>query len=453
MSTKIKTLLFILGLGVICQACKKYLDEKPDKQLAVPTTLADFQSLLDNYAIFADEPAAGEMSSDDYYVTTNDWLGIYYDSEKRTYTWEKDYLFEPQNNSWSSFSSAVYYCNSVLEGVAKIDKNNSNQISYDNVKGQALYFRAKRFLQASFIWTLAYDKATSSTDLGLPLRLNTDFNTLSVRSSVEQTYQQIITDAKMAAPLLPVKPLSPTRASKPAAYALLARTYLSMRDYTHAGLYADSSLQLYNTLLDYNDLDSTSATPLARFNKEVISENEIGESQLLGLSRSKISSDLYNLYHNGNDLRRVILFGLNSDGSHFFKGRFVEGFSLFGGMATNEMYLVRAECYARQGQINAAMNDLNTLLVKRWRKNTFVPFTASGTADALKLILAERRKELLFRGIRWMDIKRLNKEGAGIVLTRNVNNQTYTLFPNDLRYALPIPEDVITLSGMPQNPH
>ncbi len=451
MSTKIKLFLFILGIGVTCQACKKYLDEKPDKQLAVPTTLADFQSLLDNYAIFADEPGAGEISSDDYYITTDHWLSLDAETEKRTYIWEKDYLFDPQYNSWAFFSTAVYYCNSVLEGIAKIERNGTNQVSYDNVKGQALYFRAKRFLQASFIWTLAYDKASSPTDLGLPLRLNTDFNIPSVRSSVEQTYQQIIGDAKLAVSLLPVKPLSPVRASKPAAYALLARTYLSMRDYTNAGLYADSCLQLYSALLDYNDLDSTSATPLARFNKEVISENQIGEGQILGLSRSKVSPDLYNLYNNGNDLRRAVLFGSNADGSHVFKGRFVEGFSLFGGMSTNEMYLVRAECCARRGQIDAAMNDLNTLLVKRWKKNTFVPFTASGTSDALKLILTERRKELLFRGIRWTDIKRLNKEGAGVVLTRNVNNQTYTLSANDLRYALPIPEDVIALSGMQQN--
>ncbi|SEM08104.1 hypothetical protein SAMN05216436_101351 [bacterium A37T11] len=56
------------------------------------------------------------------------------------------------------------------------------------------------------------------------------------------------------------------------------------------------------------------------------------------------------------------------------------------------------------------------------------------------------------RGLRWMDIKRLNKEGANITLTRNLNGQIYTLPPNDPRFALPIPEDVIDLSGMQQNP-
>ena len=70
----------------------------------------------------------------------------------------------------------------------------------------------------------------------------------------------------------------------------------------------------------------------------------------------------------------------------------------------------------------------------------------------MALILLERRKELLMRGLRWMDLKRLNMEGAAITLTRTVNGQVYTLPPNDLRYALPIPEDVIAISGMQQNP-
>jgi len=91
-------------------------------------------------------------------------------------------------------------------------------------------------------------------------------------------------------------------------------------------------------------------------------------------------------------------------------------------------------------------------MVTRWRKNRFQPFTAASTGEALALVLKERRKELLFRGLRWMDIKRLNKEGAGINITRVVNGMRYTLEPGDPRFALPLPADVIDASGMPQNP-
>jgi len=115
------------------------------------------------------------------------------------------------------------------------------------------------------------------------------------------------------------------------------------------------------------------------------------------------------------------------------------------------MYLTRAECHARANRITEAMNDLNTLLEMRWATGTFIPFAASAQGEALALILVERRKELLMRNLRWIDIKRLNKEGAGIVLKRMVNNQEYTLEPNDDRYALPLPYRIIDITGMPQN--
>lgn len=98
------------------------------------------------------------------------------------------------------------------------------------------------------------------------------------------------------------------------------------------------------------------------------------------------------------------------------------------------------------------MNDLNYLLIKRWKKGTYVPLTATDATDAVSKILAERRKELLFRGLRWMDIKRLNKDGAGITLKRVINGETFLLPPNDPRYAVAIPEDVIATTGMQQNP-
>jgi len=70
----------------------------------------------------------------------------------------------------------------------------------------------------------------------------------------------------------------------------------------------------------------------------------------------------------------------------------------------------------------------------------------------LQLILRERRKELVMRGIRWTDIKRLNLEGANIVLTRKIGADTFTLLPNDLRYALPLPESLLEVSELIQNP-
>jgi hypothetical protein len=58
----------------------------------------------------------------------------------------------------------------------------------------------------------------------------------------------------------------------------------------------------------------------------------------------------------------------------------------------------------------------------------------------------------MMRQARWMDVKRLNKEGYNISMIRYTLGKTYTLAPNSTGYVLPIPEKVIQLTGMPQNP-
>ncbi|MGN6803993.1 MAG: RagB/SusD family nutrient uptake outer membrane protein, partial [Ginsengibacter sp.] len=98
-----------------------------------------------------------------------------------------------------------------------------------------------------------------------------------------------------------------------------------------------------------------------------------------------------------------------------------------------------------------ATDALNTLLGKRYKSGTYIPFTDLQGEEGLQIILKERRKELLMRGLRWIDIKRLNKEGGNIVLKREIGGQSYSLQPNANYYALPLPADVIKASGIPQN--
>lgn len=121
-------------------------------------------------------------------------------------------------------------------------------------------------------------------------------------------------------------------------------------------------------------------------------------------------------------------------------------------VTVDELYLIIAESQARNNKISESMSTLNALLITRWDKGTFVPFTANSQSQALEIILRERRKELLIRGLRWADIKRYNRSGANITLTRIVNGKIYQLPPNDLRYAIAIPEEIIKLSGIQQNP-
>ncbi len=444
--------LFYALIALLQLSCKKYLDAKPDKQLVIPSTLSDLQALLDEATkMNLKQPKSGEGSADDYYLTYIDWMSITNEGNRNTYIWAGELYFNTTPNEWSELYDVVYVSNIILEHIENIERTIINQNDWDNAKGSAHFYRAYSFFRGAQLWTKAYDEPSAGMDLGLPLRLNSDFNIPSVRSTVQQTYSQIIQDALLAVKLLPANPVHKMRPSRPAAYALLARTYLSMRNYQKAGLYADSCLQLANTLLDYKDQNAGASFPFSRFNNEVVFHALMSVPQNLSNSRAKIDSNLYNLYGN-NDLRKTLFFKSNGNGTFGFKGSYDGGGNLFTGITTAEMLLTRAECKARYGDKDGAMDDLNTLLVKRWKPGTFTPLSATDPLDALNKVKTERRKELLMRDIRWMDIKRYNKEGANMVIRRNLNSQLYELQPNDLRFALPLPAYVINMTGMEQNP-
>lgn len=448
MHTRINiSIVLIVSCCLLSVSCKKYLDKKSNQALVVPTKITELQALLEEGAININDPGALVMSADDYYLKFNDWQALD-EYLRRMYTWDNANLFEPgNNNDWANNYNKIYRANIVLDEVDRIARTAGDEDAFNNMKGSALFIRARVFMFIAWTWTMSYDKNTASTDLGIPLRLDANFNKPSVRSSLEETYQQIIKDLKEAAGLLPITPLHVIRPSKPAAYAFLARTYLSMRNYDSAYIYADKCLQLKSDLIDYNILNASSNPPIPSYNQEVIYH-----CAFMQYIVHPADSGLYSSY-NADDLRKKIYFSNNGaifQGS--YDGSSYSG-SWFSGVATDEVYLMRAECHARKENANAAMQDLNTLMQKRWNnKVPFPTFVATNAADALRQILIERRKELVYRSLRWMDIKRLNKEAANITLTRILNNQTYTLPPNDPRYALPIPEDVISLSGMPQNP-
>jgi tetratricopeptide (TPR) repeat protein len=253
-----------------------------------------------------------------------------------------------------------------------------------------------------------------------------------------------------SAELLPVVPLFKTRPSKPAAYAILARVYMDEGNYEMALHCADSCLQLQHELMDYNSIDATAAYPFPWFNTEVIYHTVYNYPQIIADYTCYVDSTLYGSYA-GNDLRRQVLID-TSYGLPKFKGGY-DGYTAFAGIATDELYLLRAEANARLGNTAAALDDLNTLLVKRYITGTYTPPGNMEQDALLHFIIAERRKELLFRGLRWNDLRRINKDPAfAVTLTREFNGKIYTLPPNDPRYVMPIPQQEIETSGIEQNP-
>lgn len=449
------TALLILHLFLF-SGCEKFLEEKSDKRLSVPTTVEDFQAMLNNYNDFNNDfISAGEVSADDYYLNDADFNGLAYESDKRLYTWQPNYVTRPQSSAgdeWYHCYRAIYVCNSVLHG---LEENNLIGARADNIKGQALIFRAARYLDGVQVWSPAFNEQTADTDLGMVLRVDPDMNIPSVRSSVKQTYDLIINDLINAIALLPAEPLTNALPSRVSAHGLLARTYLYMGKYQEAIQHAEAALEYTNAqVLDFNTLDPNAAFPIPAINyasQEMILWTTIFSAFPIRQAIAKIEPTLYNLYDDG-DLRKVIYFRQNADDTYSFKGTHMGYFALMSSLTPAEMLLIVAECNARIGNLTDSAEALNLLMIKRWKAGDFTPYSFTNNEVALQTILEERRKELVMRGLRWSDIKRLNRDGRGIILTRTVNGQTFTLPPNDLRYAIAISEDVIEISGIQQNP-
>ncbi|WP_293298883.1 RagB/SusD family nutrient uptake outer membrane protein [Pedobacter sp. UBA4863] len=441
-------LIMILMLCGI-SGCEKYLQEKPDVKLATPSRIADLQALLDNRTTLNErEPTAVLTVADGYSLSQQNYMALE-ESDRNKYTWAPANQFTPGgNNDWVLVYGQVYTANVVLDYLPELISINISQTN--DVKGQALLIRSKAFLQAMTIWAMPYHPSTSTTELGVPLRLNTNFNIPSVRASVEQCYQQIIKDLKESASLLPAVSVHPLRPSKPAAYGFLARAFLAMGKADSCLKYSDLALGYKNVLLDYNGdsgINAAAQYPFARFNAEVVYDTYMGHP--LSISSGIIDPALYASYQD-NDLRKQLFFrGAGIIG--YFKGSYEGTFNLFNGIATDELWLMKAESSARIGKVAEAVTAINTLLIKRYRTGTYMPLVTSDADIALDFILKERRKQLVFRGLRWMDMRRFGVEGKGQLTKRTVNDREYVLTQRDRAFALAIPEDIILVSGMQQN--
>jgi tetratricopeptide (TPR) repeat protein len=454
---KISLVLCIAALAAATSCHKKeFLEAKPDSDLFVPTTLDDCQALLDNEDIMNETPVLGELSADNFYLPYAFWRSLN-TKEKNAYIWLGNTFdgLTGDITDWNSPYKQVFYANVVLEALGRLPITANNETRWRAIKGAALFARANAFYQVAQVFAPVYIQNNVGEKLGIPLRLSPGVDEKSVRSSVHQTYNQILTDLLEAGGLLPAEiPFNNrNRSSKPAAFALLARTYLSMDNYSRAKLYADSCLQLHNTLIRYDTLNTQINNPFNKFNVETIYQSRFTTTNVLrGITVSNciVDSNLYRSYAAG-DLRSVIFFRVHSSGNIIPKIGYTGINQLFTGLATDEVWLIRAECLAHMGQVQEAMDDLNTLLRNRWKANSFVPLTAATTDIALQKILEERRKELPFRGLRWTDLRRLNKTSTNKSLIR-ILDKTYQLPPGDLRYTLLLPPDVMNLSSMEQNP-
>lgn len=427
--------------GMLCSCEKAFLDAKPDKSLLVPTTVEHYQALLDNALnVMNLTPYLGEVSADDFYMAPNTFES-YQETEQNAYIWADRIYPTLSVQDWDLPYKQVFYANVVLDGLTELP---SNDEAVQNLRGSALFYRAWALFQTVQLFGAAYNPEDAGGRKGVPVRVSADVALPSEVGTLRDTYERIKSDLRLAIPLLQVRQAVFTRPSKTAAYALMARLFLVMQDYPQARLYADSTLTLQSELLDYNTLDPAKPYPMPVLygnttqNPEVIFLSILVPNIYLGSSNNTlVDTALYNLYSK-SDLRKTLFF----NASGLFRGSYIgERRYQFSGLAVDEMYLIRAECYARSGDMEKSSADLNALLARRWKGQNFDPIQINDREKLLLRVLEERRKELIARGIRWSDLKRLNQDPRfDRTLKRVIHEKEYVLPPNDARYTLPVPD-------------
>ena len=431
-----------LLLVLLFTACRKYVDITPQGKI-VPTTVADFRLLLNNSDVFNLAGGTTDLMTDD--IAFSDpamFTGVRPLSVLNIYSWATDnYQPQEEDEEWNLYYKQIYYANVVITGINGVKDGTGNE--KQSLIGEAKVHRAFAYLMLITQYAAQYDAATASKDPGIPLLLEPGYTQSLERATVQAVYDQVLADLHSAAAVLPDLPASKIHPSKAAALAILSRAYLSVRNYPQAGLYADSTLQLQSTLYDLRAFANSSSPfdfmsmPESYQHPEVIlmkaAYNQDGPLLL--------SQELLDLL-GPDDLRRKV-FGIGDQLLYNYNGYFFSYISPFEarhvGPRVGEMYVTKAECQARAGKVSEAMATLNELRRQRFADDKYVPLTATDASDALVKALAERRRELMGRGYRLADLKRLNKEPAfAKVVTHPWSSGDITLAPNSNRYIYPV---------------
>ncbi|MGN7720185.1 RagB/SusD family nutrient uptake outer membrane protein [Chitinophaga sp. 22620] len=459
--------LYILCQLILLQtACTKqdeWLDIKRQNTDVTPRTLSDFDDMLHNSNIFNQGYGIFGLTGTDNLIVTSQNFSAVSETDRNLYIWDKViYLNDRASLDYGPLYQKILYANLILEGLAKVESS-ANPDQHRLLQAEALFFRSISYYNLSQTYCKPYSEASAATDAGLVLRSTSDPNVINMRSSVKATYDQMLNDLKTAVITLPINASYATKPNKAAAYGFLAKIYLSMEAYDSALSYSNKALTAYDVLLDYNNRTIINPNSNFRFpaftlvpgmsNPEVIFYAfTAGTSVTWALPGVQFADSILYRSYDQDDLRKTLIYKDNGDEKVQFWGSYAGNRYNFAGIATNELYLIRAECNARKGNIILAMNDLNKLLRNRYVTGTFTGFEAGNAHEALRLIIRERRKELPFTGqLRWEDLRRLNKDPQfAVTITRVANGITYTLQPNDKRYTLPIPPAEI-LSGVEQN--
>jgi starch-binding outer membrane protein, SusD/RagB family len=337
--------------------------------------------------------------------------------ENSTYVWYVGYKI-------------ISLANQNIESVAE------GQASTDHLLGENYFMRAVAYLDLLRLFAKPYSHGTENP--GVILRLSSNDPDNMARATVGQCYDQLVKDLEKAAILMETgNSRGVEYGSKEAAWALLSRVYLYMENNAKAIEYAtmviESPAHQLESKENYQDLfwNSYNSKESIFIIKHLLQDDRgtgsIGSMYLtdgIGWGEIYVSDPLRSLIaSNPEDVRNSLIKpqyksdGVTVETRNGIPKYFITKHSYQDGIVTlnsphvvrlAEMYLNRAEAYAKTGESQKALDDINVIRSRAGLSGGDLYSLANlqGAATVLDAVLQERRIELAYEGHRTTDLYR-----------------------------------------------
>lgn len=464
-----KNIFVTLITACLLWSCNDFVDVVP-KGNTIPATVDDLAKMMNNGSMASGGDAMEifgitcgtfylEHYSDDYTFSENPESALFskytsISSIMNTLKWE-DYIYGSAESdmNWNNLYHSNYITNYVLDNIDKVDEGMTYQ--RNDVKGQALVHRAMNYFLLVNLYGKQYNASTASTDLGVPLILESDINKQYPRATVAQVYEQMLTDLDEAIGLLEkdVQQFNnlPGRAT---AYALRARYHLWMQNYDLAYSDAVKALSMKSNMIDYNDCSFlmpgfpsyglNGYDNVLLTNPEVLYARNVSEHCMC-----PYSAKMEAIIDKENDLRYRFFIAAMPEYGYLEKVSWTK--HRHSGIDVSEVWLMKAEAALRKStpDINEALNALNEVRRHRYDAATYQPYTETDPHTLLTEILNERRREIIYTEMSFLDKKRLNADPTTAApMSRTYLGVTYTMPVDDPHWQLAIPLNVMELNPL-----
>jgi tetratricopeptide (TPR) repeat protein len=460
MKTKLLKNLSILAilLAITFSGCKKFIDIIP-KGSKIPTTFADYEAFIRNeYDNHTTDVSQAILLLNDRFETTANLN--YYQLYAANYNWDESANRITLNNAderayYNSYKT-INTSNLLIENLNAATEGTPAQKA--ELIAQAKVLRSISYYILSNYYADTYEEANASTKKSVPLITSANIEAPYTQVTIKEIYDFMLKDIEDAIPSLKATSATPLHPNLGAAYALKARIYLTMGDYSNALAAANEALKINDKLFDWTSYYDTYKTRIEQVGVYNNNPSPMGfdfvENYYFrhGLSSnpgrgSSILEDRAARFETG-DAMFASKWKKRTVGADTYYTSITTGYFNHGGLTTTEVYLIKAECLARLNQVPAALTSLDAVRIKRIFKQNYLPSVATTTIQAVKLIQRTKSNDLILGIVPFADMRRLNKDSNyATTLTKKVGAQTLTLAPGSTMWTMPFPAGAIKNPG------